>query len=106
MFGLIIITIFILVLIFSADIAKYLVWGKFINKPHAQILWSIDMKNLRRNIYNEDLSFGNSECFITIFRSVLGCYVIQGMGVVPFWSPVHKKIKSYYKLTEWQVHAN
>lgn len=93
----IIITIISLSLIFEINII--LTYSGFISKKDEKFYSNLTEYKL--NIYNDKLLcvyiLNKKITFIAPIKSVFFKYYINGVGVVPKYSKLHKKIKEYYK---------
>ena len=91
-----IITISVLVFIIVAmELSTFFVYGGFIDKEIEEMYMNLDESELRLNIYNPSIL--STRYFIThVPFSFFVKYYINGIGTVPKWSKLHKKINHYF----------
>ncbi len=94
--GLIII-VGVLSLIVLFEIITFSVYGWFIPKEIEVSFMDLDESKLRLNMF--DSSILSTTPYITKLPvSIFSQYYIEGLGVVPRWSKLHKKINQYYAI--------
>lgn len=95
MISIIIIALFIIFLV--SEISNFIVYGNFVSKEIKNIYMNLDESKLRLNIY--DPSILSTKCFITnVPFGIFSKYYINGVGTVPRWSKLHKRINEYYAI--------
>lgn len=85
----------ILIIIAVAETATFIVYGSFVSKEVANVYMNLDESKLRLNHY--DKSILSTNCYITnVPFSLFSKYHINGMGTIPRWSKLHKKVNHYF----------
>lgn len=88
-----------IVLVFIAifEIATAIVYGLPVSKQITDVYMNLDKTTLRLNMF--DPSILSIQPFIaTVPFSLVAKYYIKGIGVVPRWSKLHKRINEYYAI--------
>lgn len=92
----IILFIALFVLIFSESVC-FFVYGGYVSKEISSIYMNLEEKDLRLNSF--DPTILSCKYFVSkTHTSLTSCYYINGFGMIPRWSKLHKKIKEYYAI--------
>jgi hypothetical protein len=88
--------ILFLILFLLATLDTY---GWFISKMTTNVFMNLDTTKLKLNPYNRSII--STDPFINRLPiPLLSKYYINGLGQIPRWSKLHKKINEYYKIAE------
>ena len=86
----------ILVLVASLEFSNIIVYGWFISKNTTEVFMKLEEKNLRLNQFNSSILSTNP--YITNHFSLFAKYYIKGLGIVPRFSKLEKKIDEYFAI--------
>lgn len=79
------------------EFATLIVYGGFVSKQITDVYMNLDESKLRLNQFNPSILSTNH--YITnVPFSVFSKYHIEGLGTVPRWSKLHKKINEYFAI--------
>ncbi|MCG9970976.1 hypothetical protein [Christiangramia crocea] len=78
------------------EFANFMTYGGFINKSTEEALMNLNESKLRLNPFNPSILSGSP--YISTHNSLFSKYHIEGFGVVPKWSKLHKRIEEYYAI--------
>lgn len=79
------------------EFATFIIYGGFVSKQIIDVYMNLDESKLRLNQFNPSILSTN--CYITsVPFSVFSKYHIEGMGTVPRWSKLHKRINEYFAI--------
>jgi hypothetical protein len=86
------------------ELVDIVVYGKYLSAKTCEKYLNLDSTSLRLNIFDSSiLTGGGMDTFIATIPfkpSILGKYYIDGVGIVPRWSKLHKRINEYYKIAK------
>lgn len=85
------------VLIAIIEFASVGVYGWLVSKEVTEVYMSLDESKLRLNQYNTSIIAGQP-AYITTHFSLFAKYHIEGLGTVPRFSKLEKRIKQYYAI--------
>ena len=92
-----IIIYFLLWLVAIMEFATFIVYGWFVSKQITDVYMNLDESKLRLNQFNPSILETN--CYITnVPFSIFSKYHIEGLGTVPRWSKLHKRINEYFAI--------
>lgn len=94
---------FIIGIFLAIELANYTSFKKYLSEKECEKYLNLDPTTLRINrLDNSILSFGKfgGDLIYHIPFPILGKYYIFGVGIVPRWSKLHKKIKEYYQIAK------
>jgi len=81
----------------ALEFSTWVVYGGFISKEVRDVYMDLDESSLRLNQFNPSILSTN--CYITdVPFSLFSKYHIQGLGTIPRWSPLHKRVKQYFAI--------
>lgn len=80
------------------EIIPFFVYGWFISKKTKLLYSGVEKSDYRLNCFNDTILMFKNKQHISIHRSIFWKYHIDGHGVVPRWSSLHKEIQSYYNI--------
>lgn len=84
-----------IVLMVISEISSFSVYGKFVSKEVEDIYMKLDESKLRLNSLNPQI-LSTTYFIAPIPFGILCKYYINGIGSVPRWSRLHKRITQYY----------
>jgi hypothetical protein len=86
----------IIVLLIIVEIATYITYDGYISKKVEEKFMNLNEKEISLNYLNPSII--STTPFITTHFSMLSKYYICGLGSVPRWSKLHKRIGEYYEI--------
>jgi hypothetical protein len=79
------------------EFANFLVYGGFVSKKITDVYMNLDESKLRLNQFNPSILSTN--CYITnVPFSIFSKYHIEGLGTIPRWSKLHKRVNEYFAI--------
>lgn len=88
---------FLLSIVAFAELSAFFVYGGFVSKETTDVYMNLDESKLRLNQFNSSILA--TPCYIThISFSILSKYHISGLGRIPRWSKLHKRVKQYFEI--------
>lgn len=95
----IIIPCWLLMIFIATEVATFSVYGRFISKEVTDTYMNLDESKLILNKYNPSILETNMSGFITnIPFSIFSKYYISGLGTIPKWSKLHKRVEEYFAI--------
>jgi len=85
----------IILIIVVMEFATFLVYGGFVTKETEEVFMNLDKSKLRLNQFDPTILSTNPYIANVPF-SLFSKYHINGIGTIPRWSKLHKKIKHYF----------
>ena len=84
-------------LVAIAEFATFMTYGGFVSKQIADVYMNLDESKLRLNQFNPSILSTN--CYITnVPFSIFSKYHISGLGTIPRWSKLHKRVNEYFAI--------
>jgi len=84
-------------LVAAMEFATFMVYGGFVSKQITDVYMNLDESKLRLNKFNPSILSTNR--YITNVQfSIFSKYHIEGLGTVPRWSKLHKRINEYFAI--------
>jgi len=87
----------LLALIAIMELSTFIIYGGFISKQIEEVYMDLDESALRLNPYDHGILCTNPYIASVPF-SVFAKYHISGIGRVPRWSKLHKRINEYFAI--------
>jgi hypothetical protein len=79
------------------EFATFMTYGGFVSKQITDVYMNLDESNLRLNQFDPSILSTNS--YITnVPFSVFSKYHISGLGTIPRWSKLHKRVNEYFAI--------
>lgn len=86
-----------IIVIFCFEVGTLIVYGGFVAKEVAEVYMNLDETQLTLNKSYPHIL--NTNCFIAPLPfSIFSKYYINGLGTVPRWSKLHRRINEYYAI--------
>lgn len=77
------------------ELATLIVYSGFVSKQIRDVYMNLDESELRLNEFNPSIL--NTKFYITnVPFSIFSKYHISGLGTIPRWSKLHKRVKEYF----------
>lgn len=90
--------LFFIAIIVIFEIITVIIYGKFVSNEITNVYINLDETKLRLNTFNSSMLM--TPCYIARHPfSLFSKYHIEGLGTVPRWSKLHKKIEYYFAIT-------
>lgn len=93
-----IIIYFLLGLIAIMEFASLCVYGWFVSKEVTEVYMNLDESKLRLNQFNPSIIVGQPAYITNIPFSLFAKYHIEGLGTIPRFSKLEKRVKQYYAI--------
>lgn len=87
----------LLIILVSMEFASLCVFGWFVSKEITEVYMNLDESKLRLNQFEPSIIYGQLP-YITNHFSLFSKYYIRGLGTVPRFSKLEKRIKEYYAI--------
>lgn len=97
------ILILLVILFVSAEAANLICYGKYLSEKECEEYLNLDLSAIRLNTYDSSILYLSptlSNFTFPIIFQFFGKYYIYGVGIVPRWSKLHKRIKEYYQIAK------
>ena len=79
------------------EFATFMVYGGFVSKQITDVYMNLDENKLRLNQFNPSILSTN--CYISnVPFSLFSKYYISGLGIIPRWSKLHKRVNEYFAI--------
>lgn len=92
-----IIIYFLIGLVGIMEFATFMTYGGFVSKQTTDVYMNLDESKLRLNQFNPSILSTNS--YITnVYFSLFSKYHISGLGTIPRWSKLHKRVNEYFAI--------
>lgn len=89
----------ILILIIAMEFANFMTYGKFVSKQITDVYMNLDETKIILNIYSSSILYISKDCYIARIRfSIFTKYYIEGLGTIPRWSKLHKRVNDYFAI--------
>jgi len=91
------------IVLVSLELATFLTYGWFVGKHHQSKYINLKKEDIRLNMFDSsiimigDIDLMKGSCISLVYFSLFSKYYIEGIGLVPRWSKLHKKINEYYR---------
>lgn len=85
------------VLVAIMEFASLCVYGWFVSKEITEVYMNLDESKLRLNQFNPSIISGQP-AYISTHFSLFAKYHIEGLGIVPRFSKLEKRINQYYAI--------
>lgn len=90
--------IYCLLGLFIMEFATFITYGGFVSKQITDVYMDLDESKLRLNQFNPSILNTNS-CYIgNVHFSIFSKYHILGLGTIPRWSKLHKRVNEYFAI--------
>lgn len=87
----------LLVIVAIMEFATFITYGWFVSKQITDVYMNLDESKLRLNQFNPSILSTN--CYITnVPFSIFSKYHISGLGTIPRWSKLHKRVNEYFAI--------
>ena len=80
------------------EIIPFFIYGSFISKKTKLLYSGVEKSDYRLNCFDDTILMFKNKQHISRHSSIFWKYHIDGHGVVPRWSSLHKEIQSYYNI--------
>lgn len=97
-----IIIYFLLGIITVIEFSTFITYGKFVTKQITDEYMNLDESKLRLNLFNpsilniDGIIFDPYSYIAEVPFSLFSKYHISGLGTIPRWSKLHKRINEYF----------
>jgi hypothetical protein len=85
----------IIILIVVMEFATILTFGWFIPKKTRDVFMNLDESKLRLNMFNPSI-LSTKYPITNLPFSLFSKYYIKGVGTIPRWTKLHKKVNHYF----------
>lgn len=79
------------------ELVTFVIYGGFVSKHIADVYMILDESKLRLNQFNPSILATNRYISNVPF-SLFSKYYINGLGTVPRWSKLHKRVNEYFAI--------
>jgi predicted membrane channel-forming protein YqfA (hemolysin III family) len=81
------------------EFATFITYDGFVSKQIADLYMNLDESKLRLNLFAPSILDYSINKYFYIAKlpfSILSKYHIQGLGAIPRWSKLHKRVNEYF----------
>jgi hypothetical protein len=79
------------------EFSTFVTYGGFVSKQITEVYMNLDESKLSLNQFNPSIL--NTKYYITnIHFSIFSKYYIHGLGTIPRWSKLHKRVNEYFAI--------
>lgn len=80
------------------EFSTFMTYGWFVSKEVTEVYMNLDESKLRLNRFNPSIISGLPAYIAIIHFSLFSKYHIEGLGVIPRFSQLEKRVKQYYAI--------